>query len=181
MQQSPSLCSSLAFKKWTNDKFLKPLPFYAPKNPKSRDKNSVYGGQHLEQMLHSNQGSQCLPEHWNFYVMHSQWNLLPVDLGSWDWIGMAWCKINSELLVPSGEFFQTHFFLKRTCSYNFHCYISLLWVSLTHSVSFSFLLCSPVFFVSFVISISLCLVCSKCMFRLEETLMTTCYVGLSLP
>jgi hypothetical protein len=63
MQQSPSLCSSLAFKKWTNDKFLKPLPFYAPKNPKSRDKNSVYGGQHLEQMLHSNQGSQCLPEH----------------------------------------------------------------------------------------------------------------------
>ncbi len=43
MQQSPSLCSSLTFKKWTNDKFLKPLPFYAPKNPKSRDKNSVYG------------------------------------------------------------------------------------------------------------------------------------------
>ncbi len=62
-QQSPSLCSSLAFKKWTNDKFLKPLPFYAPKNPKSRDKNSVYGGQLLEQMLHINQGSQCLPEH----------------------------------------------------------------------------------------------------------------------
>jgi hypothetical protein len=43
------------------------------------------------------------------------------------------------------------------------------------------LLCSPVFFVSFVISISLCLVFSKCMFRLQETLMTTCYVGLSLP
>jgi len=118
----------------------------------------------LKQMLHSNQGSWCLPEHWNFYVMHSRWNLLPVDLGSWDWIGIAWCKMNSELMVPSGELFQTHFFLKRTFSYNFHCYISCLWVTLTH---FCFI---------FVFVVFPCLLCFLCYLHLFMSCVLKVYV-----